>query len=541
MPHRVASQLVVWTTLLVLFTVQPALAQSPSPPSPTDWQLAWGTLAMEKGYLIAQDDQGRVIVAGTIESGGSGSDFLILALDVSGDLLWTTVHDGPGQGTDVPVGLGIDAAGGIYVAGQTTSSTSGDWLVIKLDAAGDLLWERTHHGTDPISSAVPRQLHVSPDGRVTVAGWSREVGVWTELGVAVWDAAGDLLWASHDGAPGFAADDGRALHVDAQGNVTVTGEVATTGGSDIHTAHWDAAGNLLWSDSFDAGTNPFLDIDVGLAVTTDAANNVYVAGQSSATDTSLDFITLKYDPAGQLLWSRRLERPGADAPHRIEVRDGRLHVSGVHNLGLRIATYDLDGNLLWTVTNLEIELGTDQPRGHLATAPGRLHALGHAPGVGGLRDLVLATYDAADGTLLESRFFDHLGGSDSAGAVIVGDNGILMTGITRAVAGGQRDVLVMQASAPGLSPFRRGDCDADGAFGIGDAIVALGVLFGSQPTPSCPRACDANDDGSLDLGDPIATLSSLFLAAGPLPAPHAECGPDPTPDLLPCLAFPACP
>lgn len=541
MSHRIAPQLVAWTTLFVLLTVPPALAQSPMPPSPTDWQVALGTPAMEKGYLIAQAGDGRVIVAGTIESGGSGSDFLIHALDASGNLLWTTVHDGEGQGADVPVGLGLDAAGDIYVAGQTASITSGDWLVIKLDAAGNLLWERTHHGTDPISTAVPRQLHVSPDGRVTVAGWSREVGVWTELGVAVWNTAGDLLWASHDGAPGFAADDGRALHVDDQGNVTVTGQVATTSGSDIHTAHWDAAGNLLWSHSFDAGTNPFLDLDVGLAVTTDADHNVYVAGQASATDTSLDFITLKYDPAGQLLWSRRLERPGADSPHRIEVLDGRLHVSGIYNLGLRIATYDLDGNLLWTETNLGLEIGTDQPRGHLATAPGLLHALGHAPGVGGLRDLVLVTYNAADGTLVESRFFDHQGGSDSAGAVIVGNNGILMTGVTRATAGGQRDVLVMQASAPALSAFRRGDCDADGAFGIGDAVVALGVLFGSQPTPQCPRACDANDDGSLDLGDPIATLSSLFLAAGPLPAPHAECGPDPTPDPLPCLLFPACP
>ena len=96
------------------------------------------------------------------------------------------------------------------------------------------------------------------------------------------------------------------------------------------------------------------------------------------------------------------------------------------------------------------------------------------------------------------------------------------------------------------SPFRRGDCSADGQYNIADAIYSLSALFpgpGGPPALSCEDACDCNDDGQLNVADPICILESLFVSQAPPPAaPHPACGTDPTEtDALDCSAFAPCP
>ncbi|MDE0960619.1 MAG: proprotein convertase P-domain-containing protein [Planctomycetota bacterium] len=98
-------------------------------------------------------------------------------------------------------------------------------------------------------------------------------------------------------------------------------------------------------------------------------------------------------------------------------------------------------------------------------------------------------------------------------------------------------------TAPPPVLFRRGLCNADGNFDIGDVIFLLGYLFSSQAAPQCLDSCDSNDDGGLDIGDGISMLGSLFNGTTPpaLPGPD-QCGVDPTEDLLECSTpTPGCP
>lgn len=91
----------------------------------------------------------------------------------------------------------------------------------------------------------------------------------------------------------------------------------------------------------------------------------------------------------------------------------------------------------------------------------------------------------------------------------------------------------------GDGPFRRGDCNGDGAYNIGDPIITLSGLFSGASWP-CRDACDANDDGNTDISDAIFALGNLF-AGGPSPSPpFLDCGLDPTPDPLGCLSYPTC-
>ena len=77
------------------------------------------------------------------------------------------------------------------------------------------------------------------------------------------------------------------------------------------------------------------------------------------------------------------------------------------------------------------------------------------------------------------------------------------------------------------APTSDDDANDDGA----------GHLQTSSARSGAGVAADANDDGAIDLSDATSILRALFLGTGPLPAPSAEPGIDPTPDPLACGVF----
>lgn len=93
--------------------------------------------------------------------------------------------------------------------------------------------------------------------------------------------------------------------------------------------------------------------------------------------------------------------------------------------------------------------------------------------------------------------------------------------------------------SPGRFTFSRGDCNADGAVNVTDAVHALAHVFGSAPLTPCLSACDANGDGVIDLSDPVLALQALFI--GPPAATFGECVYGGTAGGLPCSAGLICP
>lgn len=139
-----------------------------------------------------------------------------------------------------------------------------------------------------------------------------------------------------------------------------------------------------------------------------------------------------------------------------------------------------------------------------------------------------------DGTLLGSAgggnlstidFYDMLTSASGGENVLISDN----------------DAVPMPEPAlpPVVSFFTRGDCTADGAFNIADAITVLSLIF-SATSVDCVDSCDANDDGAINVADAITVLTALFQQ-GAIPFPTVACGGDPTLDLLGCSNYTPCP
>ncbi|RYE15166.1 MAG: hypothetical protein EOP51_27175, partial [Sphingobacteriales bacterium] len=95
---------------------------------------------------------------------------------------------------------------------------------------------------------------------------------------------------------------GGLIKTEPSGNVYVAGTTTTTTSSDVILTKYSAAGAVLWSIQYDGGYHLK---DVVIAMTVDAAGNVYLTGTTVNNTMYSDtyIITRKYSSTGSLIWS----------------------------------------------------------------------------------------------------------------------------------------------------------------------------------------------------------------------------------------------
>ena len=101
--------------------------------------------------------------------------------------------------------------------------------------------------------------------------------------------------------------------------------------------------SLVWSDSL--GTKNYEELATD--VITDSLNNAIVVGYSIG-----DFLIVKYDPFGEVLWSKSPNIKNVDRAHGVAVdSEGNVIVTGCsflsHSNDYLTMKYDSDGNELW--------------------------------------------------------------------------------------------------------------------------------------------------------------------------------------------------
>jgi hypothetical protein len=110
------------------------------------WSKTYGGAMEDAGRAVASVGDGQYVVAGYTNSMGNGDyDFLLLKIDASGNMIWSKTYGGTESDKAYAV---AETAGGCVVAGDTRSKGEGDtdaWI-IKVDASGDLIWDKTVGG-----------------------------------------------------------------------------------------------------------------------------------------------------------------------------------------------------------------------------------------------------------------------------------------------------------------------------------------------------------------------------------------------------------
>jgi hypothetical protein len=245
-------------------------------------------------------------------------------------------------------------------------------------------------------------------------------------------------WVGIYTGPGARSDFGQAIVVDQLGNVYVTGYSYGSGTSnDYATVKYDKNGNELWAKRYNGPGNKY---DSGKDIAVDPSGNVYVTGQCTGIGTLYDYATIKYDKNGNELWVKRYCGPGNknDVAQAISVdSSGNVYVTGnswASNVvrqtdgtyigdGYDAVTikYDTNGNQLWLVkydgphpalNRYKNDWGYDLTLDSL----GNVYITGASSGIvlgQTANDYVTVKYNSA-GTELWVARYDAAGGTDAA-------------------------------------------------------------------------------------------------------------------------------
>ena len=246
---------------------------------------------------VGVDSARNVYVAGFETGIASGKDFRMIKYSSGGEILWTKAYRGPGGGDDVPAALrivrrrsGLKILTELAVAGYSKSPATGvDAVTTVLNSDGTTRWTRTFEAPGLDTKVRAKAVTSDSSGYVYVAAAGDCGGFY----VLKYDASGNVVWKQNYNG-GLGADYPEAIAVDGARNVYVTGLSQIGSNSyDFITLKYDAAGNHKWEGRYDGSAHGY---DWARAIAVDNAGYVYVTGSSDGAGTKKDFVTIKYKP-----------------------------------------------------------------------------------------------------------------------------------------------------------------------------------------------------------------------------------------------------
>lgn len=250
---------------------------------------------------------------------------------------WTNRYDGPENGDDYPNAIALDSNGHVFVTGQSQGGggVGSYFATIKYSSAGVPLWTNRYK---PVADggAAARAITVDTNGNVFVTGESylgtTTVTTPSDYTTIKYSSAGVPLWTNRYNGPGNNSDWATAVAVDAAGNLFVTGTSwGGDSGFDFATLMYSNAGVPLWTNRYSGqGGQWDQQWDQAVALAVDGNGNVVVTG-SSQSGGGRDYATIKYSSTGVPLWTNLYsEFFGADNyPSRLVVDgSGTVFVTG---------------------------------------------------------------------------------------------------------------------------------------------------------------------------------------------------------------------
>jgi len=231
------------------------VATTVSSPTPTPtasavkkWSKTFGGSKDDEGDSVQQTSDGGYIVVGHTSSYGAGySDVYLIKTDASGNKVWEKTFGG--GNIDVGESVQQTSDGGYIVAGGTMpyGTGKGGVYLIKTDASGNKVWEKTFGGKDDEGHSVQQ----TSDGGYIVAGITNSYGAGGyDVYLIKTDASGNKVWEKTFG--GSKDEEWSSVQQTSDGGYIIAGDTMSYGAgvSDVYLIKTDASGNKVWEKTF---------------------------------------------------------------------------------------------------------------------------------------------------------------------------------------------------------------------------------------------------------------------------------------------------
>lgn len=310
-----------------------------------------GRISQDRVGEVAIDHEGNIFIVGVSIGADNVDHFALHKFNSRGDLLWSAYESALSTNQAWFPSLAIDGDGNAYITGMRGGFDVGDFCTMKFTGNGQLVWTRTYDGTRHCGD-YPVDIVVGEDGRIYVSGWvNRSEG--TQIGTICYNPDGTTQWEAI-GGPGTGHAWGETVALDGDGNLFAGGtQYGTT--YDYLLIKYSLSGELTWVATYDTPTRTRDEVG---AMVIDESGCIYLTGTSNDLNSVSDkFTTVKFSPAGQLLWNAQFgddSQSGRKAYDIVVDGNQNVIVAGRNSWDLDnhytdsyIVKYDRDGNELW--------------------------------------------------------------------------------------------------------------------------------------------------------------------------------------------------
>lgn len=195
--------------------------------APTDGTVTGSTTSsgtdpgVEEVTDLVIDDSNNIYIAGSTINAATGYDMLLIKLDEDLNIEWTKEWDGAGM-TDKASGVRVAPNGDVYLCGTTETATDNDIALLKFNSNGNMVWDEFYDGADGGDDhAAALEWH--NDGYLYVAGHTFKVSNLDYLTIK-YDSTGTLIWDITYNSPYNKDDLATNLAIDDAGDIIVSGQ-----------------------------------------------------------------------------------------------------------------------------------------------------------------------------------------------------------------------------------------------------------------------------------------------------------------------------
>lgn len=260
--------------------------------------------------VAAVSDGGFIVGGNNFNETSSTDRILLFRTTPGGGIRWKRSLS---SGTNDNVYAMVSVPGGFIVAGATGNRESQDFLFLKIDAAGKLLWSRAigDSGFELVLS-----LAALPDGGVIAAGEKDSQPVIVRI-----DSNGNVIWIRQLSSSPFAQDSAVRVVVLKDGSYLVAAELLTSANRSTFLAKLNSNGNRLWSKNYSPTTNVNLYDLISVA-----DGGAIVTGQLGVNPAKP--LVFKIAVNGLIQWKKVYSEHEGSARTAAEFSDGTILVSG---------------------------------------------------------------------------------------------------------------------------------------------------------------------------------------------------------------------